>query len=81
MKNHILLEKAKKYDIPKQNLTPRGCSYKAKDGYWVETSSNIAMMKSDNPQKPVTKKFDIETGEDSFLYQFHLLLQKAKIII
>ena len=63
MKNHILLEKAKKYDIPKQNLTPRGCSYKAKDGYWVETSSNIAMMKSDNPQKPVTKKFDIETGE------------------
>lgn len=64
MKNHILLEKAKKYDIPKQNLTPRGCSYKVKDGYWVETSSNIAMMKSDNPQKPVTKKFDIETGED-----------------
>ncbi len=64
MKNHILLEKAKKYNIPIQNLTPYGCSYNNKAGYWVEDSSNIAMMKSDNPQKPTTKKFDIETGED-----------------
>ena len=64
MKNHILLEKAIKYDIPERNLTPNGCSYRANDGYWVENSSNTVMMKSDNPQKPVTKKYDIETGED-----------------
>ncbi len=64
MKEHIILQKAKKYDISNQNLIPNGCSYKAKNGYWVENSSNVAMMKSDNPQKPVTKKCDIETGED-----------------
>lgn len=64
MKDHILLEKAQKYDIPEQNLPPHGCSYRAKDGYWVENSSNIAMMKSDNPQKLTSKKCDIETGED-----------------
>lgn len=64
MKNHILLEKAQKYNMTVQNLAPNGCSYKAKNGYWVDNSSNIAMMKSDNPQKPVTKKCDIETGED-----------------
>ena len=64
MKDHIIIEKAKKYSIPNQNITPVGCTYKDKEGFWVEDLSNIAMMKSGNPQKPVTKKFDIETGED-----------------
>ena len=64
MKDHILLEKAKKYDIPEQNLTPNGCSYNAKVGFWVDNSSNMAMMKTDKPQKPASKKWDIETGED-----------------
>lgn len=64
MKEHIILEKAMKYNIPDQNLTPNGCTYNAKEGFWIDKSSNTAMMKSDNPQKPVTKKFDIETGED-----------------
>ena len=64
MKDHILLEKAKKYDIPEQNLTPNGCSYSAKEGFWVDDSSNKAMMKTEKPQKPTSKKCDIETGED-----------------
>lgn len=64
MKDHILLEKAKKYDTSNQNLIPNCCSYKSKEGFWVDNSSNIAMMKSDIPQKPTTKKCDIETGED-----------------
>lgn len=64
MKDHILLEKAKKYDIPEQNLTPNNCSYRAKEGFWVDDSSNMAMMKTDKPQKPTSKKCDIETGED-----------------
>lgn len=64
MKDHILLEKAKKYNIPSQNLTPSGCSYKAKEGFWMDNSSSTAMMKTNNPQKPTTKKHDIETGED-----------------
>ena len=64
MKNHIILEKAKKYNILNQELTPSGCTYKAKEGFWVDNSSNIVMMKSDKPQKPTSKKCDIETGED-----------------
>ncbi len=65
MKDHILLEKAQKYDVPdEKSLTPKGCSYKAQEGFWVDNSSNTAMMKTDKPQKPTSKKCDIETGED-----------------
>lgn len=64
MKNHILIEKANKYGISEQNLTPNECTYYAKEGFWVENLSNTAMMKSNNPYKPTTKKEDIETGED-----------------
>lgn len=64
MKNHIIIEKAQKYNIPVQYPTPNGCTYKVKEGFWVENSSNIAMMKTDKPQKPTSKKCDIETGED-----------------
>lgn len=64
MKDHIIIEKAKKYYISEQNLLPIGCTYKAQEGFWVDDSSNVAMMKSDNFQKPTSKKCDIETGED-----------------
>ena len=64
MKEHIILEKAKKYNVTKHDLTPNGCSYNVKEGFWVDDSSNMAMMKTDKPQKPTSKKCDIETGED-----------------
>lgn len=64
MKDHILIEKTKKYSIPEQNPIPKGCTYNEQKGFWVENSSNNAMMKIDDPQKPTTKKCDIETGED-----------------
>ncbi len=64
MREHIIIEKAVKYSVPDQSPTPYGCTYKTQEGYWVENLSNTAMMKSDNPQKPTTKKCDIETGED-----------------
>ncbi len=64
MKDHIIIEKAKKYDITNQNLTPIGCTYNSKDGFWVDNTSNIAMMKSSKMQASATKKCDIETGED-----------------
>ena len=47
MKVHIFLEKAKKYNIAISILTPNGCSYKSKEGFWVDNFSNIAMMKTD----------------------------------
>lgn len=43
MKNHIILEKAKRYTIPNQELTPSGCTYKAKEGFWIDNSSNIKL--------------------------------------
>lgn len=61
---HIILKKAKKYNVPDQDLNPKGCSYKAKEGFWVNSSSNTAMMRSDDPKKPTSKKCDVETGED-----------------
>ncbi len=64
MKEHIIIEKAIKYNIPNPNLKPNGYTYKSKEGFWVDNSSKLAMMKCSNPQKPATKKYDIETGED-----------------
>lgn len=64
MKEHIIIKNAEKYSIPVQNLSPSGCTYNAKEGFWIDSSSNVAMMKSNNPQKPTSKKCDIETGED-----------------
>lgn len=64
MKEHIILEKAKRYNTSNQNIVPSGCTYKSQEGFWVENISNKAMMKSDKSQKPTSKKCDIETGED-----------------
>ncbi len=64
MKEHIILEKAKRYNTSNQSTVPSGCTYKSKEGFWVENTSNCAMMRSNKLQKPISKKCDIETGED-----------------
>ena len=64
MKEHILIEKAKKYTIPEPNLTQNGYTYKDREGFWIDNSSNTVMMKSAKYQKPTSKKCDIETGEN-----------------
>ncbi|MBR0413749.1 MAG: hypothetical protein IJI67_01600 [Clostridia bacterium] len=64
MKKHIIIEKSKKYVLTNQELVPAGCSYNSKGGFWVDDSSNIAMMRSLNFELAATKKCDIETGED-----------------
>ena len=33
-------------------------------GFWIDKSTGTAMMMSNHPEKVVTKKCDIETGED-----------------
>lgn len=64
MKEHIIIENAKRY-IPTANIeTPEGCFYNPKKGFWVEKETNTPMMCGDNPRKPTSKKCDIETGED-----------------
>ena len=64
MKKHILLENAYRYPEPQGTLAPDNCTFSGTSGYWVEDSSGQAMMLSDNPKRPETKKADRETGED-----------------
>ena len=64
MKDHLLLEKAYIYPLPKEPSPPSGCTFNQNKGYWVfnETGQPLVTVK-DHPGL-VTKKCDIETGED-----------------
>ena len=64
MKQHILLEKAHRYDSPRQIDYPDDCTYQKEKGYWTVNSTGHVMMESPKPKPPVTKKADRETGED-----------------
>lgn len=66
MNEHILVSKAKRYDVSKAQTEPDLCTFFQKAGYWTDDVSGIPMMLMDDPKrpKPQTKKFDIETGED-----------------
>jgi len=62
---HILLEKAFKYDIPKQHEKLfTGYNYDDVKGYWINTTDGKPLMHEDAGFRPRTKKEDIETGED-----------------
>lgn len=62
---HILLEKAFKYDIPRQNVKLfKGYNYDDVKGYWVNVENGKPLMHEDASFKPRTKKEDVETGED-----------------
>jgi uncharacterized protein YjaZ len=64
--SHILLEKAFKYNIPKQRKALfRDYKYNNIKGYWVNVKTGNALMLEDGRIKPRTKKEDIETGEDN----------------
>ena len=63
--DHIFLEKAFKYDIPKQNEKLfTGYKYDDVKGYWINIENGNPLMHEDAGFKPRTKKEDIETGED-----------------
>lgn len=59
---HILLKKSKKYK-PKTISIPNGYEY-SKYGYWYSISDNQALITSKDSFVLVSKKEDIETGED-----------------
>lgn len=63
MKEHILLERAKRYSEPTRILTPVGYEFQETIGYWTRSGTNEPMMLND-PRPVTTKKCDIETGED-----------------
>lgn len=64
MKQHILLEQAHRYPSQTAVNSLKGCSFQQEKGYWVNNSAGQAMMESDDPKPPTTKKCDRETGED-----------------
>lgn len=64
MREHILLEKAYRYQDPIKAMTPSDCMYQEKKGYWTKISTGEALMLSSDSRKPMSKKCDIETGED-----------------
>lgn len=64
MKQHILIEKAKSYEIPKGDLTPQNCTYQHQSGYWRTNDTNEVLMTTDRAPELVSKKCDRETGED-----------------
>lgn len=63
MKEHILLERARRYPEPTRVLTPVGYVFQEASGYGAKDGTNRPMM-LDNPRCVATKKCDIETGED-----------------
>lgn len=64
MKKHILLEKAKRYEVPKDIKQPSNYMFDNQKGYWFNSVSNTKLMESDDKRREQSKKCDIETGED-----------------
>jgi len=64
MKQHILLDKAYCYPEPTETPRPENCTFAEKSGYWKNNITGDAMMLSNDPRRPQTKKEDRETGED-----------------
>lgn len=63
MKN-IIIEKSFKYKERNLKEINPNLIYKENLGFWVLESSNQPYMFSKKRQLPMTKKNDIETGED-----------------
>ena len=61
---HVLLETAKSYSVPERDLTPANCDYSLSQGAWVLRDDGSLLVENPERPRPVTKKFDIETGED-----------------
>lgn len=64
-KKHILLKYASTYEIPREaNLTPKGFRYDFDVGAWISPVTKELLVSTPEGPKPITKKKDIETGED-----------------
>ncbi len=61
---HVLLRKAMTCDTRSVDLSPVGCVYDDRIGAWRISSSGELYVRSDNKKPPMTKKQDVETGED-----------------
>ena len=64
MNEHILIKLAKKYKERNIKDFNDVCEYIIEKGYWVFRDTKEIMMLSNSSIIPMTKKEDIETGED-----------------
>jgi hypothetical protein len=64
MKQHVLLDKAFRYDKPEEVKKPLNCTYNAERGFWIKNDNGEIMMLSDDSRPLQSKKCDRETGED-----------------
>ena len=64
MNKHILIEKANRYSKPSETPMPENHTFEKQRGYWTSNKTGAAMMSSNDPRKPQSKKADVETGED-----------------
>ena len=61
---HLLLTLAKTYPAFAGDLAPQGCQYDVFQGAWVLDGLGSLFVESPNRPRPMSKKRDIETGED-----------------
>lgn len=64
MKQHFLLEKAKRYCDPIVLQTPSDYVYDDRSGYWKHKENGTVYINADNGPRVNSKKCDRETGED-----------------
>lgn len=64
MKEHLLLEKAYIYPLPKSTPDMHGCRFDHPNGFWVMEESGEPLVLDLSGQGPRSKKCDLETGED-----------------
>ena len=62
--NHLLIEKAFRYQISDTQDDISNNVYDSTKGFWVNCESGIASIDDPNFRAPRSKKADIETGED-----------------
>ena len=62
--NHLLLERAHKFNKKREGLAPSGYKYDTRIGAWVQITDGKLLAESPDRSGETTKKNDIETGED-----------------
>jgi hypothetical protein len=62
--SHILIEKLHRYKVNSRGNDPEGYEYDAGVGYWRSSTNGSPLVSDENIRKPMTKKADVETGED-----------------
>lgn len=64
LRTHLLLTLATTLPVRDIDLSPQGCQYDLFQGVWIVNDTGELLVDSPDRPYPMTKKKDIETGED-----------------